>query len=137
MKLLVVNDELYAVGGDRDNKGKKLIQTIEKLVVRDVETMSSTRLCLNNMYWVNVTKFSEDRRGFACSAVGSKIYFLGGRRNDVQILNWDSYDTANDTWESQNDNIKKASARNKRGIPRPIIGGRSITIPPTNSVIHW
>ena len=88
LRLFVVCDELYAVGGDRDDRGRLIIQSIEKL---DPSGKS----------WSHVTYFKVERRGFLSSVVGSKIYIIGGRTGEVPLATWDCYDVITDRWLSE------------------------------------
>lgn len=63
-RLLVVQDTLYAIGGDVDSKGSGLTPTIERLNMK-----SNT--------WEKVADFTKIRRVFSTSSVGSKIYVFG------------------------------------------------------------
>jgi Kelch motif len=90
LRLFIVCGELYAVGGDRDERGRFTpgIQTIEKL---DEDQRS----------WKYVTTFKVERRGFLSSVVGSRIYIIGGRTGDVPLNNWDCYDVLTGEWLSE------------------------------------
>ena len=88
LRLFVVCDALYAVGGDRDERGRLIIQSIEKL-----DPSGSS--------WSHVTFFKVERRGFLSSVVGSKIYIIGGRTGEVPLTTWDCYDVITDRWLSE------------------------------------
>jgi hypothetical protein len=87
LRLFVVCDELYAVGGDRDERGRLIIQSIEKLSG-------------NGLSWSHVTFFKVERRGFLSSVVGTKIYIIGGRTGEVPLTTWDCYDVTTGQWLS-------------------------------------
>jgi len=91
LRLFVVNDELYAVGGDRDDRGRLVVQTIDKLD-RD------------NVTWIYITSFKQERRGFLSSVVGSKIFVIGGRSGDIPLYTWDYFDVGTGTWLSDSIN---------------------------------
>lgn len=90
LRLFVLNDELYAVGGDRDEKGRLIVQTIDKLDA-DMKT------------WVYVTSFKQERRGFLSSVIGKYIYVLGGRTDGKLLSHWDAFDVEEKTWLSDAD----------------------------------
>ena len=131
-RLLVIQDTLYAIGGDVDCKGSSLTPTIERLnMVQNV--------------WEKVADFAKVRRVFSTSSVGSKIYIFGGRDiNYGTLQDWDCYDVNTKKWESTcykdmtdiekktNDDNKIESIRSPelRKIPRlKFYGGQSVSLP--------
>ena len=87
-RLLVINNALYAVGGDVDTTGLSLIPTIERLNV-------------NSNRWEKIGEFCDVRRVFSTSAVDNKIYVFGGRDvNYGTLQDWDSFDCDSQEWES-------------------------------------
>lgn len=130
-RLLVIQDKLYAIGGDVDSKGSSLTPTIE-------------RYCARQNQWEKVADFTKVRRVFSTSSVGSKIYIFGGRDiNYGTLQDWDCFDVNTNKWEStcyrdmsdveKNTNSKtKAIIRSpeKRKIPRlKFYGGQSVSLP--------
>ena len=101
--LLVVNDRLYAVGGDMDDAGNLCKRTIEMYD----ETCKE---------WVHVVEFPSYRRGFSTCAYENMIYIfagcieesdldsqhtLGNADPEQYIQNtWDAFDTARGQWVS-------------------------------------
>ena len=84
-KLLVVNGDLYAVGGD---DATTLKTTIEKF----------NRLTQN---WSIVTEFKEQRLMHSSTVAGSKIYIFGGMvSSQLALKSWDAYDVRNNRWDS-------------------------------------
>ena len=87
-RLLVINNALYAVGGDVDTTGRSLIPTIERLNV------------ISNR-WEKIGEFRDVRRVFSTSAVDNKIYVFGGRDvNYGTLQDWDCFDCDSHEWES-------------------------------------
>ena len=88
-KLIVIDDVLYAVGGD----------------VEDVSYAvgSIERFELSKQAWVFVTFFLEPRRRGQCSieAFGSKIFVFGGGYGQNIWRSWDFYDVYGNYWASQ------------------------------------
>lgn len=131
-RLLVIQDTLYAIGGDVDGKGSSLTPTIE-------------RLNITQNVWEKVADFTKVRRVFSTSSVGSKIYIFGGRDiNYGTLQDWDCFDINTKQWEStlytdmtdiekkSNDNNKVESIRSPehRKIPRlKFYGGQSVSLP--------
>lgn len=86
--LLVVNNQLYAVGGDVNDGGIQITRSIE-------------RFELTERRWVLVTGFKDDRRGFSAAAVGSHIYVFGGSASEETYNDtWDAFDTSTGSWRS-------------------------------------
>ena len=138
-RLLVIQDTLYAIGGDVDFKGSSLTPTIERLnIVQNV--------------WEKVADFTTVRRVFSTSSVGSKIYIFGGRDINYGILqDWDCFDINTKKWEStlykdmteiekktNNDSKSESLIRSpeRRKIPRlKFYGGQSVSLPAVE--IKW
>jgi N-acetylneuraminic acid mutarotase len=130
-RLLVIQDTLYAIGGDVDSKGSSLTPTIERLNNRQ-------------NVWEKVADFTKVRRVFSTSSVGSKIYIFGGRDiNYGTLQDWDCFDVKTNKWESacygdmtdveKNTNSKAIGhirSPEKRKIPRlKFYGGQSVSLP--------
>ena len=125
LRLFVVNDELYAVGGDRDERGRLIVQTIEKLDAGDMRS------------WSHVTSFPCERRGFLSSVVGDVIYAIGGRTGEVPLGDWDAYNTRTGEWLSE---VAAAEGR-VEGVDRlmartGVVGGRAVTSHEDRD-LHW
>lgn len=116
LRLLVIKDELYAVGGDRDERGKKVIQTIEKLVFDNKSSSNIYNKHTNSARWVHVATFKEDRRGFLSSVVGNKIYIIGGRCGDIPLHSWETFDVRTKNWLSHNDSAIYSNAAEKSTV---------------------
>jgi hypothetical protein len=111
--LLVVNNELFAVGGDVDAVGNQAIRSIEKY-----DTFRHR--------WVHVTVFKDTRRGFSTCAEGDKIYVFGGSNDSHEDLRtWDAYDIKRQEWVS--DRLPAAS----RQMPMIDSWGQAVTFPST------
>jgi hypothetical protein len=126
-RLLVIQDTLYAIGGDVDSKGSSLTPSIERLNMRE-------------NVWEKVADFTKVRRVFSTSSVGSKIYIFGGRDvNYGTLQDWDCFDVNTKQWESvsfgnMTDNEKSQNNSNRipenRKIPRlKFYGGQSVALP--------
>lgn len=117
-RLLLVNDILYAVGGDVNNEGKHLVPSIERY-----------NNCTNA--WDFVTVFPELRRVYTVTATEGKIYVLGGRDEFYGTLtDWDEYSITADEWASQSSSFSSSSREYERVIPREAFyGGSAVTIP--------
>lgn len=118
--LMVVNGQLYAVGGDVDDRGEQLTRTIEKF--NDQKQL-----------WEHVASFKDERRGFSTCCVGHKIYVFGGSfnqddRNETYNDTWDVFNTETCSWESS-----EISSYNRM----PIIDdwGQATTMPCTS--VTW
>lgn len=90
--LLVINDTLYAIGGDIDDKGSIATRTIESFN-RDENR------------WEFITAFKDERKGFSTCAVGTKIFIFGGddalgNEDRYDCNTWDCYDVATSKWDS-------------------------------------
>lgn len=86
--LLIVDNNLFAVGGDVDDSGSKVTRTIERYR-SDCDV------------WEFVANFKDDRRGFSASSVGSKIYVFGGSTTgETYNDTWDAFDVNTLTWAS-------------------------------------
>ena len=81
--LVVVEDELYAVGGA-------------------VETyLSIEKLSKVSGAWQVIAAIEENRIGCSAAAMGSKIYvFGGGRERDAHISTWSAFDVTTEQWAS-------------------------------------
>jgi hypothetical protein len=89
-KLLVIDDCLYAIGGDMEG------------TVRSISSIE--RFDLTKPGWVYVTFFHEPRRRAKCAitAVDHKIYVFGGSTDGGNTLSsWDYYNTRTKVWASQ------------------------------------
>ena len=84
-KLLVVNGELYAVGGDDAMTNRTTIEKFDR----------------RSQSWSVVTTLKEQRLMLSSSVAGSKIYIFGGMVSSTKALDsWDAYDVRTGTWES-------------------------------------
>ena len=125
LRLFIVNDELYAVGGDRDERGRLIVQTIEKLDAGNMRT------------WAHVTSFPCERRGFLSSVVGDVIYVIGGRTGEVPLRDWDAYNTKTGEWLSDAAAAEaRARAPNRLMARNGVVGGRAVTCHEEGD-IHW
>lgn len=87
-KALVINNELYIIGGDVKQTGNSITPSIEKL-----STPGGA--------FEYVAVFPSNRRLFSVTAVGSKIFVFGGRdENFAPIDKWDLFDTETKSWAS-------------------------------------
>lgn len=88
-KLLVINDNLYAVGGDVEGTAHA-VGSIERY---DIQKEA----------WMFVTFFPQPRRRVRCAiaAYGSRIYVFGGSDGPLVLSSWDYYDTRDRYWASQ------------------------------------
>jgi hypothetical protein len=118
--LMVVEDRLYAVGGDVDEAGDQVTRTIERY---DEERGQ----------WQLVASFTDERRGFSTCPVGHKIFVFGGSFSqndnyDSYRDTWDVFDTRTCSWESS-----QSSVYNRM----PVIDdwGQAVTVP--SSRITW
>lgn len=116
--LLIVDNHLYAIGGDVDDSGQQL------LVTRSIERFNEE---LNE--WEYISTFKDERKGFSTCAVGSNIYIFGGSAlSESYNDTWDIFDTKTRIWESS-----KLPAYSK--MPPIDDWGQAITIP--NSRASW
>jgi hypothetical protein len=84
-KLLVVNGELYAVGGDDATTNKTTIEKFDR----------------RSQTWSVVATLKEQRLMLSSSAAGSKIYVFGGMVSSTKALEtWDAFDVRTNTWDS-------------------------------------
>eukprot|EP01040_Poterioochromonas_malhamensis_P004324 gene4324-4636_t len=89
-KLLVIDDCLYAVGGDMEG------------TVRSISSIE--RYEISKPGWMFVTFFHEPRRRSKCAitAYDHKIFVFGGSSDGGNTLNsWDYYNTRTKVWASQ------------------------------------
>ena len=83
--LLVVNNELYAVGGDENATEVRSIEKMDRL----------TRV------WQVITELNVDRTGSAVVSMGSKIVLLGGGdEGSEERSTWDAFDVISRQWAS-------------------------------------
>ena len=116
--LLIVNDSLYAIGGDVDDSGQQL------LVTRSIERFNDE---LNT--WEYVTTFKDERKGFSTCAIGNKIYVFGGSDlSETYNDTWDVYCVQSGVWEST-----KLSSYHK--MPQIDDWGQCVSIP--NCKVTW
>ena len=116
--LLIVNDSLYAIGGDVDDSGQQL------LVTRTIERYNDE---LNT--WEYVTTFKDERKGFSTCAIGNKIYVFGGSDlSETYNDTWDVYCVKSGVWEST-----KLSSYHK--MPQIDDWGQCVSIP--NCKVTW
>lgn len=84
-KLLVVNGELFAVGGDDATTHKTTIEKFNRV----------------QQSWSIVTTFKEQRLMHSSTVAGSKIYIFGGMVSSTKALNtWDAFDVRSNKWDS-------------------------------------
>jgi len=84
-KLLVVNGDLYAVGGDDAMTNKTTIEKFDRRA----------------QAWSVIATLKEQRLMLSSSVAGSKIYIFGGMVSSTKALEtWDAYDVRTGTWES-------------------------------------
>ena len=117
LRLLTINNEIYAVGGDVDENGTTKMPSIEKL-----DSKTNT--------WVHVSEFTLLRRVFSVTSIGSEIFVFGGRDADYATLNdWDKYNVETSEWESTRGVEEWDTKDNllKRLIPRDkFYGGQAV-----------
>lgn len=124
--LVVLQDTLYAIGGDVDPATQhQTIRTIEKLVHDDA--ISAT-----NAHWVHVTTFPNTRRGFSTAAYGTYIFVFGGssssssepttsidhNENNHELHTWDAFDVEYGRWVSDPMYAEIYDAALSRGEPK-------------------
>ena len=100
---MVVEDELYAVGGIYGN-----YLSIEKL-----SKVSGT--------WQVVADIAEVRYGCGAAAVGSKIYVFGGRGKST----WNAFDVATQQWAS----VSIPAEKRKLSSRWAFTHGQAMTVP--------
>jgi hypothetical protein len=84
-KLLVVNGDLFAVGGDDATTNRTTIEKFDRKL----------------QAWSIVTTLKEQRLMLSSSAAGSKIYIFGGMVSSTKALDtWDAFDVRTNTWDS-------------------------------------
>jgi hypothetical protein len=87
-RLLVIENNLYAVGGDVDDRGTSIRPSIERFN----KTMRR---------WEYVASFPMLRRVYSATAVGTEIYVFGGRDvNFATLQDWDKYNLKTRKWDS-------------------------------------
>ena len=79
-KLVVVENELYAVGGELHTNN-----------------LSIEKLSKFSGAWQVVAEINESRWGCGAAAVGSKIYIFGGFRNNYKST-WNAFDVGTGQW---------------------------------------
>ena len=104
-KLVVVENELYAVGGE-----------LNKLSIEKLSKFSGA--------WQVVAEIKEDRWGCGAAAVGSKIYVLGGYV-DAHISTWNAFDVGTGQWASASTPASKRKLSSRGGF----YGGQALTVP--------
>ena len=105
LNLVVVEDELYAVGGD--GYGNNL--SIEKL------SKASGA-------WQVVAEIDENRWVCSAAAVGSKIYVFGGRGHEST---WNAFDVTTEQWASASIPAEKRKLSSRSEF----YYGKAITVP--------
>lgn len=123
LRLFVVCGRLYAVAGDRDDRGRLVEQTIAVL--------DDMRGC-----WTHVTSFKHERRGFSSSVLDDKIYVFGGKLRETPVCTWDAFDVRTGRWLSDESHGHGTS---DSSIPQVklsmlhrlggVVGGRAVTVP--------
>lgn len=87
-KLLVVNDNLYAVGGDEEGEGS----------IEWYNPVSGE--------WEISTKFTSYRRNFAATTDGENIFVFGGQSKRRAFLStWDCFNVRTNSWTISNANM--------------------------------
>eukprot|EP01038_Epipyxis_sp_PR26KG_P009689 gene9689-13042_t len=118
--LLIVNEVLYAVGGDMDH--------LSNLMTRTIEKFDSS---LNK--WIHVTTFKDERRGFSTCSYESKIYIFGGSsEHDYDLNTWDAFDVIKMNWAS--DEVTKSQSSLFK-MPLIDTWGQAVTYPP--KPLNW
>ena len=85
-KLVVLNDSLFAIGGNVSQKGAQEEGSIERY-----DHASDT--------WSEVTKYVRTRRVHSVTTVDNKILLIGGRDEDYSNLNdFDTFDVDTCLW---------------------------------------
>lgn len=89
-KLLVVNGELYAVGGDDAMTNKTTIEKFDRRL----------------QAWSIVATLKEQRLMLSSSVAGSKIYVFGGMVSSTKALEtWDAFDVRTNAWDSDDHTV--------------------------------
>ena len=104
--LVVVRDELYAVGGDEYPYNNSIEKLDKELGV-----------------WRVVAEIDEIRYKCSAVAVGSKIYVLGCV-NGGHESTWNAFDVDTGLWESA------STSEEKREMPQGFYCGQALTVPP-------
>ena len=105
--LVVVEDELYAVGGEGYGSTSISIEKLDKELG----------------VWRVVAEIGEVRRGCGAAAVGSKI-FVFGANNVVHKSTWNAFDVITEQWASASISVED------RRLPRDFFYGQALTVPP-------
>ena len=105
--LVVVEDELYAVGGDGYGSTSISIEKLDKELG----------------VWRVVAEIGECRHGCSAAAVGSKI-FVFGANNVAHKSTWNAFDVITEQWASASISV------GDRRLPRDFSYGQALTVPP-------
>ena len=118
--LVVVNSELYAVGGTSDTSS-----SIEKLVVHShsMNTPSWT--------WRAITTFPDQRKGCAVAVDGSSITLIGGGIKDILSTTWDSFDVVAEKWDSSKAALANPESRRLFPEGQGVYNGQAVYLPST------
>ena len=103
--LLVVEDELYAVGG-----------TYPLLSIEKMDRLTGRWEVVSELKWVN-------RNGCGATCLGSKIFVLGGYGTGTENrTSWDSFDVSTRQWASATTPVSA------RTLPREFIYGQVLSM---------
>ena len=105
--LVVVEDELYAVGGDGYDSTSISIEKLDKELG----------------VWRVVAEIGECRTCCGAAAVGSKIFVFGGN-DEVHRSTWNAFDVITEQWASASISVED------RRLPRDFFYGQALTVPP-------
>ena len=129
-KLLVVQNSLYAVGGDRGENNVPIQGTIEKY-----DDDSKT--------WQVITTFVSLRIQYAIASMGNRIYILGGRDLDkhIEFSNYDVFDIKSNQWNptsgmGSGSKSKLLGRSGDRALPvRRFVQGEAVSF--QSSLVMW
>jgi len=116
-----IGDAIYAIGGDKSDAGF-LYPTIEMLSIPHY-TEGAERIVkhLASSQWTHVTRFHRFRQNFTVTAVGCRIFIIGG--SDEYYFNLtcsDVFNTESGLWEVETNHTILNSS---------FCGGQAITVP--------
>ena len=114
--LFVINENMYAVG---------CTSKINVLWIEKYDQLTCTWNLLSKTY-------DGDRFNCAFVACGDKIYFFGGSSSSKESTSWNSFDTRNKTWASQEGQYKNVAMRQ---IPKNFSDGQALCITPSEQLL--
>lgn len=119
LKLSIINNTLYAIGGDINASTNIPSSSVELSSIEIFNTLTNE--------WESVTTFPSARLGYSSCSCNNNVYVFGGNTSSNSTT-WDCFDTTTNTWLSNSSSLSL-------DMPTIPSNGNCIAYPPQD--LNW